>query len=96
MTLTKFNEIVTDLRTALGKQGTLVCSTEGTDHIVMQLRNKEDMFVCSFHFKNTLLMRNGNVEFRVTFIESDYELQHCEDSEKIIAKTIVNRFEQEN
>lgn len=41
-------------------------------------------------------MRNGNVEFLVTFIESDYERQHCEKSEKILAKTIVKRFEQEN
>ena len=96
MTLTKFNEIVNDLRNILGKQGSLAVTTDGTDKIIIHLNDDEDMFVCHFTFKNTLLMRNGKVEFMVTFIESDYERQHCEASEKKIAKMIVKQFEQEN
>jgi len=96
MTLTKFNEIVNDLRNILGKQGSLAVTPDGTDEIIIHLNDDEDMFVCRFIFKTTLLMRNGNVEFIVTFIESDYERQHCEASEKKIAKMIVKQFEQEN
>ena len=96
MTLTKFNEIVNDLRNILGKQGSLAVTPDGTDKIIIHLNDDEDSFVCHFTFKNTLLMRNGKVEFMVTFIESDYERQHCEASEKKIAKMIVKQFEQEN
>lgn len=96
MTLTKFNEIVNDLRNILGKQGSLAVTPDGTDKIIIHLNDDEDMFVCHFIFKTTLLMRNGQVEFMVTFIESDYERQHCEASEKKIAKMIVKQFEQEN
>lgn len=94
MTLTKFNEIVNDIRTHLG-MFSLACYIEGTDEIRINLNDAEDMFVCQFTFKTTLLMRNGNVELLITFIGSDYERQHCEKVEKKLAKAIVNRFEQE-
>ena len=96
MTLTKFNEIVNALRDYVGKQGTLSVTPDGTDKIIIHLNDDEDMFVCHFTFKTNLIMRNGNVEFMVTFIESDYERQHCEPSEKKLAKMIVKQFEQEN
>lgn len=95
MTLTKFNEIVADLRTNLGKQGNLVVYPNGTELLIHYI-NSEDMFVCHFSFSTNMVIRNGAVEFMVTFIESDYERQHCENAEKIVAKTIVKRFEQEN
>jgi hypothetical protein len=95
MTLTKFNEIVADLRTTLGKQCKLVVSPDGADQIVIRYINSEDMFVCHFSFRINTVNRNGAVAFVITFIESDYEHQHCETNEKAIAKTIVKTFEQE-
>ena len=65
------------------------------NNLVINYNNSEDMFVCHFLFHTNLIMRSGAAEFMVTFIESDYERQHCESEEKVIAKTIVKRFEQE-
>ena len=93
MTLTKFNEIVTEINNDLSKIGYLTI-IPSLPQIRLELRHKDGNFICEFVFHNDMVIRNKLAEILVTFIESDYERQNCTESECIVAKSIVKRFEQ--